>query len=68
MSALDMSQRPAYLRIGRQLDAAVPTAKHHEIVDAIEKQDAATARALMRSHVLGSGNRILEALAAAGYP
>jgi DNA-binding GntR family transcriptional regulator len=67
MSALDMSQRPAYLRIGRQLDAAIPTEKHHEIVNAIEQHNATSARDLMRRHVLGSGNRIIEALVAAGY-
>lgn len=67
MSALDMSQRPAYLRIGRQLDPSNPSAKHHAIVDAIEAHDAALARQLMEKHVHGSGDRILEALKAAGY-
>lgn len=67
MSALDMSQRPAYLRIGRQLDAAIPSAKHHGIVDAIERRDAAEARLLTHRHVLGSGDRILAALKAANY-
>jgi len=67
MSTLDMSQRPAYLRIGRQIDAKIPTQKHYEIVDAIEARDAAKARKLMHTHVLGSGTRIIEALLAAGY-
>ena len=67
MSALDMSQRPAYLRIGRQLEPSVPSERHYAILDAIEKKDAAAARAAMRSHVLASGNRIMEALTAAGY-
>lgn len=67
MSALDMSQRPAYLRIGRQLDPSNPSAKHHAIVDAIEAHDAALAQQLMEKHVRGSGDRILEALKSAGY-
>jgi len=67
MSALDLSQRPAYLRIGRQLDPSNPSAKHHAIVDAIEAHDAALAQQLMEKHVRGSGDRILEALKAAGY-
>jgi DNA-binding GntR family transcriptional regulator len=67
MSALDMSQRPAYLRIGRQLDASVPSGKHHAIVDVIERHDATEARALMYKHVVGSGNRIIEALKAAKF-
>jgi DNA-binding GntR family transcriptional regulator len=67
MSALDMSQRPAYLRIGRQMDPANPSAKHRAIVDAIAQHDAPLARALMEKHVRGSGDRILAALAAAGY-
>jgi DNA-binding GntR family transcriptional regulator len=67
MSALDMSQRPAYLRIGRQLDPANPSAKHHLIVDAIEQRDVALASERMEKHVRGSGDRILEALKAAGY-
>lgn len=68
MSALDMSQRPAYLRIGRQLDAAIPSEKHHAIVDAIERREPDTVRTLMHKHVLGSGNRIIEALIAANFP
>ena len=67
MSALDMSQRPAYLRIGRQLDPANPSAKHRAIVDAIEEHDAPLAQSLMEKHVRGSGDRIYEALQAAGY-
>ena len=65
MSALDMYQRPTYLRIGRQLDPANPSAKHHAIVDAIAKHDADAARAVMLGHVRGGGERILEALRAA---
>ena len=67
MSSLDLSQRPAYLRIGRQLDPSNPSAKHHAIVDAIAARDAALARELMEKHVRGSGDRILAALQAAGY-
>lgn len=67
MSALDLSQRPAYLRIGRQLDPSNPSAKHHAIVDAIEAHDAMLAQQLMEKHVRGSGDRILEALKSAGY-
>lgn len=67
MSALDMSQRPAYLRIGRQLDPSIPSARHHEIVDALAARDSAQARLLMENHVRRSGDRILEALRAAGY-
>ena len=67
MSALDMSQRPAYLRIGRQLDPSNPSAKHHAIVDAIEQRDATRAEELMEKHVRASGDRIYEALKNAGY-
>lgn len=67
MSALDLSQRPAYLRIGRQLDPSNPSAKHHAIVDALAAHDATLAQQLMEKHVRGSGDRILEALQAAGY-
>jgi DNA-binding GntR family transcriptional regulator len=67
MSALDMSQRPAYLRIGRQVDPSNPSEKHHLIVDAIEQHDAALAQQRMEKHVRGSGDRIYEALQAAGY-
>ncbi|MES2696503.1 MAG: GntR family transcriptional regulator [Verrucomicrobiota bacterium] len=67
MAALDMSQRPAYLRIGRQLDPANPSARHHAITDAIERHDATLARELMEKHVRGSGDRIAEALVTAGY-
>ena len=67
MSTLDMYQRPTYLRIGRQMDPTNPSAKHHAIVDAIEQRDAALARELMEKHLRGGGERILEALQAAGY-
>lgn len=67
MSALDLSQRPAYLRIGRQMDPTNPSAKHHAIVDALAQHDAPLAQQLMEKHVRGSGDRILAALQAAGY-
>jgi DNA-binding GntR family transcriptional regulator len=67
MSSLDMYQRPTYLRIGRQLDPSNPSAKHHAIVQAIESRDADAARTVMYQHVRGGGERILEALMAAGY-
>jgi DNA-binding GntR family transcriptional regulator len=67
MSTLDMYQRPTYLRIGRQMDPSNPSAKHHAIVDAIEKRDATLASDLMEKHLRGGGARILEALVAAGY-
>lgn len=65
MSALDMYQRPTYLRIGRQMDPTNPSSKHHAIVDAIEKHDAETARTIMYQHIRGGGKRIMEALKAA---
>jgi DNA-binding GntR family transcriptional regulator len=65
MSALDMYQRPTYLRIGRQMDPGNPSSKHHAIVDAIEKHDAEMARSIMYQHVRGGGERIIEALKAA---
>lgn len=67
MSALDMYQRPTYLRIGRQMDVSNPSAKHRAIADAIARKDAESARSIMEQHVRGGGARILEALAAAGY-
>jgi len=67
MSALDMYQRPTYMRIGRQQDPSNPSAKHHAIVQAIEARDADTARAIMYQHVRGGGERVLEALKIAGY-
>jgi DNA-binding GntR family transcriptional regulator len=66
MSALDMYQRPTYLRIGRQLDPKNPSAKHHAIVDAIERHDATTAHAVMQLHIRGGGERIVAALKSAG--
>jgi DNA-binding GntR family transcriptional regulator len=65
MSALDMYQRPTYLRIGRQLDPRNPSAKHRAIVDAIARHDAPTARDVMLRHIRGGGERILAALKAA---
>ena len=67
MSALDLYQRPAYLRIGRQLDPKNPSAKHRAITEAIAKHDAAAARDIMLQHVRGGGERILAALKAANY-
>jgi len=67
MSALDMYQRPTYLRIGRQMDPGNPSAKHLAIADAIARHDEAEARAIMRQHIQGGGERIMEALRAAGY-
>ena len=67
MAALDLYQRPTYLRIGRQLDPKNPSAKHHAITEAIARHDAATARDIMLKHVLGGGERILAALKAAHY-
>jgi len=67
MSALDMYQRPTYMRIGRQMDPGNPSAKHHAIVDAIERHDADAAHAAMNQHVHGGGERILEALKAAQF-
>jgi DNA-binding GntR family transcriptional regulator len=67
MSALDMYQRPTYLRIGRQMDLRNPSAKHKAIAEAIGLRDAAGAREIMEQHVRGGGERILAALVAAGY-
>jgi len=67
MSALDMYQRPTYLRIGRQHDPGDPSAKHHAIVDAMERRDPAGAQLLMENHIRGGGERIFAALVAAGY-
>lgn len=67
MSALDLYQRPTYLRIGRQLDPSNPSGKHHTIVDAIERHDAEAAHAIMQAHIRSGGARILEALVAANY-
>lgn len=67
MSALDAYQRPTYLRIGRQMDVSNPSGKHLAIVEAIEKKDAAQAASVMRQHIRGGGERIIDALIAAGY-
>lgn len=67
MSALDMNQRPTYLRIGRQMDLSNPSAKHHAIIDAIEQRNGALAQELMLHHVRGGGERILAALKEANY-
>lgn len=67
MSALDLCQRPTYLRIGRQLDPRNPSAKHRAIVAAIARHDGAAARDLMLQHVRGSGERIFAALQAAHF-
>jgi len=66
MSALDMYQRPTYLRIGRQMDAGNPSSKHHAIVDAIAQHDAEAARQVMLQHIRGGGERIMTALRSAG--
>jgi DNA-binding GntR family transcriptional regulator len=67
MSALDSYQRPTYLRIGRQMDVSNPSSKHQAIVEAISLQDGAQAAAVMQQHIRGGGERIIEALIAAGY-
>jgi DNA-binding GntR family transcriptional regulator len=67
MSALDLYQRPTYLRIGRQLDPKNPSAKHRAITEAIAKHDVVAARDVMLQHIRGGGERILAALKAANY-
>lgn len=67
MSALDLYQRPTYMRIGRQMDVSNPSSKHQALVEAIAQQDAARAASIMQQHIRGGGERILEALIAAGY-
>ena len=67
MSALDLYQRPTYMRIGRQMDVSNPSSKHQALVDAIAHQDATRAASVMQQHIRGGGERILEALVAAGY-
>ena len=67
MSALDMYQRPTYLRIGRQMDSSNPSSKHQAIAEAIARHDSREARAIMEAHVRGGGERILAALKEAGY-
>ena len=67
MSALDLYQRPTYLRVGRQLDPKNPSAKHLAITEAIAQHNVELAREIMLQHIKGGGERILTALAAAGY-
>ena len=67
MSTLDMYQRPTYMRIGRQMDPENPSAKHRAIAEAIALHDSEKTRSIMRQHILGGGERIVEALKAAGY-
>jgi DNA-binding GntR family transcriptional regulator len=49
------------------MDPGHPSARHHAIVDAIERHDAAAAHAIMNQHVHGGGERVLEALKAAQF-
>jgi DNA-binding GntR family transcriptional regulator len=67
MSALDLYQRPTYLKIGRQLDPKNPSAKHLAITEAIASHNVELARDIMLQHITGGGERILAALSAAGY-
>jgi GntR family transcriptional regulator, rspAB operon transcriptional repressor len=67
MSALDLYQRPTYLKIGRQLDPKNPSAKHLAITEAIADHKVELARDIMLQHIIGGGERILSALSAAGY-
>jgi GntR family transcriptional regulator, rspAB operon transcriptional repressor len=67
MSALDLYQRPTYLKIGRQLDPKNPSAKHIAITEAIAQHNVELARDIMLQHITGGGERILAALSAAGY-
>ena len=67
MSALDLYQRPTYLRIGRQLDPKNPSTKHRAITEAIAKHEVEAAREVMLGHIRGVGERILAALKAANY-
>ena len=67
MSALDLYQRPTYLKIGRQLDPKNPSAKHLAITEAIADHNVELARDIMLQHIIGGGERILSALSAAGY-
>ena len=66
-SALDRHQRPLYLGLDVGMDAEEATREHREMVDAIEKRDAARAGAIMAAHVSHGEARIVEALRAAGY-
>ena len=67
MSALDRSQQPTYLGIGRQLDAGNPSAEHHAIVDALEERDALKAQSIMYHHIFTGEQRVIKALREAGY-
>ena len=67
MSALDRDQQPTYLGIGRQLDAANPSAEHHAIVDALQERDALKAQSIMYNHIYTGEKRIIDALMKAGY-
>lgn len=66
-SALDRHQRPLYLGLDVGVDAAAATSEHLQLVDALERHDAAGARALMVEHVSHAEVRIVAALRAAGY-
>jgi DNA-binding GntR family transcriptional regulator len=67
MSALDLYQRPTYLRIGRQMEPGNPTGKHEALAEAVACRDADAAQSIMRRHIQGGGERILAALKNAGY-
>ena len=62
-----MTSLNPYLRIGRQMDPSNPSAKHLAIAEAIARHDEIEAAAVMRQHIHGGGERIMEALKAAGY-
>ena len=67
MSALDRHQRPCYLGLDGGIDGVTSSQEHFEIVAAIERRDAATARQLMAHHLVKGEERIAAALRAAGY-
>lgn len=67
MSALDLYQRPTYMKVGRQRDPRNPSAKHRAIAEAIARHDAEAARDVMMQHIRGGGERILTALKAANF-
>ena len=66
MAVLDRFQMPAYLGFGRQTDSTNPSQRHHELVDAIEARDETRTHDIMCQHVISGGERILNALIAAG--